>query len=65
MDGEAELRCRSRVDGDDTKGVETLGDCRALELLAVVTGVVAGPALEDLASSPLLIFPVSISLTIN
>lgn len=71
-DGEAELRWwRSVTDGDATMGVgvgtdETFGDCRALAQLAITTGTLdVGPALEDRPSSPLLLFPVSISQTIK
>lgn len=65
-DGDAEfLWCKRVTDGEGAIGVgvgtDTLGLCRALEQFAA-----AGPALEDLVgSSPLLLFPVSISHTIN
>lgn len=65
-EGDAEfLWCNKATDGDDAIGVgvgtDTLGLWRALEQFAAV-----GPALEDLVgSSPLLLFPVSISHTIN
>lgn len=67
-EGEAEfLWCSRATEGDDAIGVgvgvctATLGLWRALEQFAAV-----GPALEDLVgSSPLLLFPVSISHTIN
>lgn len=65
MDGDTELRWRSSDEGDVTVGVEIFGDCRALEQLTNDTGIVAEPVLEDRTSSPLFIFPVSISLTIK
>lgn len=65
-DGEAEFLWCRREETDGVIGVgvgttDTFGLCRALEQFAAV-----GPALEDLVgSSPLLLFPVSISHTIN
>lgn len=71
-DGDAELRWWSSViDGDTMIGVgvgteETFGDCRALAQLLTTTGTFEfGPALEDRPSSPLLLFPASISHTIK
>lgn len=59
----------SEMDGDATRGMgagtdETFGDWRALEQLVGGT-LVVGPALEDRPSSPLLLFPVSMSQTIK